>query len=182
MLLNPRKVKYRKAQKGKIRGIATTGAQMNFGEFGLKAVENGLIKSAHIEASRVVIARKLKGAGKLWINIFPHKPVTKKPATAAKQTAKKTTAVKAVSTTKPKTKAATTAKEKKAKTDATKTQLSTVSTTARNPVHTGVLAAIGVFALLYGAYEYRHDMANKIHQFRGNRAARRAARQAAARR
>ena len=80
MILNPRKVKYRKTQKGKIRGIATTGGKMNFGEYGLKAIENGLIQSRHIEASRVVIARKLKGAGKLWINIFPHKPVTKKPA------------------------------------------------------------------------------------------------------
>ena len=80
MLLNPRKVKYRKAQKGKTRGISTKGYKMNFGEYGLKAIENGYIKSGHIEASRVVIARKLKGAGKLWINIFPHKPVTKKPA------------------------------------------------------------------------------------------------------
>ena len=76
----PKRVKYRKAQKGKNRGIATKGNQLSFGEYGLKALENGLIKSNHIEASRVVIARKLRGAGKLWINIFPHKPVTKKPA------------------------------------------------------------------------------------------------------
>ena len=79
-MLLPRKVKYRKSQRGKIRGIATSGSRLNFGEYGLKALENGLIKSNHIEASRVVIARKLRGAGKLWINIFPHKPVTKKPA------------------------------------------------------------------------------------------------------
>ena len=79
-MLMPKRVKYRKTQKGKNRGIATSGNQLSFGEYGLKALENGLIKSNHIEASRVVIARKLRGAGKLWINIFPHKPVTKKPA------------------------------------------------------------------------------------------------------
>jgi hypothetical protein len=106
----------------------------------------------------------------------------KAPSTPAKQATKKTAAVKAASTTKSKTKATAAAKEKKPKTVATKAQLSTVSATARNPVHTGVLAAIGVFALLYGAYEYRHDMANKIHQFRSNRATRRAARQTIARR
>jgi large subunit ribosomal protein L16 len=80
MLLLPRKVKYRKAQKGKIRGISTSGNKLNFGEYGIKALENGLIHSKHMEACRVVIARKSKGACKLWVNIFPHKPVTKKPA------------------------------------------------------------------------------------------------------
>ena len=80
MLLMPRKVKYRKAQRGKIRGISSSGNKINFGEFGLKALENGLVRGNHIEASRVIVARKLKGAGKFWINIFPSKPVTKKPA------------------------------------------------------------------------------------------------------
>ena len=80
MAIMPKRVKYRKAQKGKIRGIATRGNTLSFGEFGLKAIENGLIRGNHIEASRVTIVRKLRGAGKLWINIFPHKPVTKKPA------------------------------------------------------------------------------------------------------
>lgn len=80
MVLLPRKVKYRKSQKGKMRGIATSGNKIHFGEYGLKAIENGLVRSNHIEACRVVVARKMKGAGKLWINIFPHKPVTKKPA------------------------------------------------------------------------------------------------------
>lgn len=80
MLLMPRKVKYRKAQRGKIRGISSNGNRINFGEFGLKALENGLVRGNHIEASRVIVARKLKGAGKFWINIFPSKPVTKKPA------------------------------------------------------------------------------------------------------
>ena len=67
-------------QKGKTRGVATSGSELSFGEFGLKALENGFIKSNQIEAARVVIARKLRGAGKLWINIFPHKSITKKPA------------------------------------------------------------------------------------------------------
>ena len=80
MVLMPRKIKYRKSQKGKMRGIATKGNKMHFGEYGLKAIENGLIRANHIEACRVVVARKMKGVGKLWINIFPHKPVTKKPA------------------------------------------------------------------------------------------------------
>ncbi len=76
----PRKVKFRKAQKGKNRGIATTGSKINFGEYGLKALENGFIRGNHIEACRIVVARKMKGIGKLWINVFPNKPITKKPA------------------------------------------------------------------------------------------------------
>ncbi len=80
MPLMPKRVKYRKSQRGKNRGIATLGNTLTFGEFGLKALENGMIKSNHIEAVRVVVARKTRGAGKLWIKIFPHKPVTKKPA------------------------------------------------------------------------------------------------------
>ncbi|MBF0521514.1 MAG: 50S ribosomal protein L16 [Candidatus Omnitrophica bacterium] len=80
MSLMPKKVKFRKAQKGKIRGISTRGAHIRYGEYALKALENGIVKSNHIEACRVTVARKLKGAGTLWINIFPNKPVTKKPA------------------------------------------------------------------------------------------------------
>ena len=80
MPLMPKRVKYRKSQRGKLRGISTNGSKLTFGEFGLKALENGLISSNQIEAARVVVARKLRGAGKMWINIFPHKPVTKKPA------------------------------------------------------------------------------------------------------
>ncbi len=79
-MLLPRKVKYRKAQKGKNRGIATKGSRLTFGEYGLKALDNGLIRSNHIETARVTTARKLKGVGKFWINVFPAKPVTKKPA------------------------------------------------------------------------------------------------------
>ena len=80
MLLMPRKVKYRKMQKGKTTGISTRGHRLNFGEYGLKSLDNGMVKGNHIEACRVIVARKLKGAGKLWINIFPNKSITKKPA------------------------------------------------------------------------------------------------------
>lgn len=80
MAFMPRKIKFRKSQKGKNRGIATTGDKISFGQYGLKALENGMIRGNHMEACRIVVARKMKGAGKLWINIFPHKPVTKKPA------------------------------------------------------------------------------------------------------
>jgi len=79
-MLMPRKVKYRKSQKGRSRGIAIRGSSLTFGEFGLKALENGRIRSNHIEAARVIVARKSRGAGRFWIRIFPHKPVTKKPA------------------------------------------------------------------------------------------------------
>ncbi len=75
----PKRVKYRKSQRGKSRGIATRGNRLTFGEYGLKALENGLIKNTQIEASRVALVRKMHGAGKLWIKIFPHKPVTSKP-------------------------------------------------------------------------------------------------------
>ena len=80
MLLMPKRVKFRKMQKGKSRGIAVTGSQMHFGEYGLKAIENGFVPARQLEASRVVVARKLRGTGKLWINVFPHKSITKKPA------------------------------------------------------------------------------------------------------
>ena len=79
-MLMPKRVKYRKSQRGKTRGLATRGNRLTFGEYGLKAMENGLIKNVQIEASRVAIVRRLQGAGKMWIKIFPHKPVTKKPA------------------------------------------------------------------------------------------------------
>lgn len=80
MALMPKRVKYRKDQKGKCRGVATSGDRLSFGEYGLKVLENGRIRSNHIEACRVAMVRKLRGAGKLWINVFPHKPVTSKPA------------------------------------------------------------------------------------------------------
>lgn len=80
MLSMPRKVKYRKSQKGKNKGIATSGTSLSFGEYGIKALENGFLKSNHMETARVTVVRKMKGVGKFWINVFPSKPVTKKPA------------------------------------------------------------------------------------------------------
>ena len=80
MPLMPKRVKYRKLQKGQRRGVATTGAEIAFGEFGLKALENCWIKDTQIEAVRVVLARQLHKGGKLWIRVFPDKSITKKPA------------------------------------------------------------------------------------------------------
>ena len=76
----PKRVKYRKLQKGQRRGLATTGATLAFGEFGLKCLANGWIKNTQIEAVRVILARQLHKGGKLWIRIFPDKSITKKPA------------------------------------------------------------------------------------------------------
>ena len=80
MALMPKRVKYRKLQKGTRRGVATRGAHIAFGEYGLKILENGWIKDIQIEAVRVTLARQLHKGGKLWIRIFPHKSITKKPA------------------------------------------------------------------------------------------------------
>lgn len=80
MVLMPKRVKFRKIQKGKRRGIAIRGSHLSFGEFGLKALENCWIKNVQIEAIRVVLARQLRRGGKLWIRIFPDKSITKKPA------------------------------------------------------------------------------------------------------
>ena len=80
MPLMPRRVKFRKYQRGNRRGIATRGSTLVFGEFGLKALENGWLKNTQIEAVRVVLTRQLRRGGKLWIRIFPSKSVTKKPA------------------------------------------------------------------------------------------------------
>ncbi|HDS03039.1 MAG TPA: 50S ribosomal protein L16 [Firmicutes bacterium] len=79
-MLMPKRVKYRKMQKGKMRGKAYRGAEVSFGEFGLKATECGWLTNNQIEAARVTINRTLKRRGKLWIRIFPDKPITKKPA------------------------------------------------------------------------------------------------------
>ncbi|MFC1877260.1 50S ribosomal protein L16 [Thermodesulfobacteriota bacterium] len=79
-MLSPKKVKYRKKQKGKMRGLARRGSQLNFGEFGLQAVECGTISNKQIEAARIAMTRHVKRGGKLWIRIFPDKSFTKKPA------------------------------------------------------------------------------------------------------
>lgn len=79
-MLMPKRVKYRKAQRGRMKGIATRGNRITDGEFGLKALEPAWITSNQIEAARVAISRFIKRGGKLWVKIFPDKPVTKKPA------------------------------------------------------------------------------------------------------
>ncbi|MCX6138302.1 MAG: 50S ribosomal protein L16 [Ignavibacteriales bacterium] len=79
-MLMPKRVKFRKTQRGRMRGKATRGAQIAFGDFGLKAMEPGWITQRQIEASRVALTRMMKREGKVWIRIFPDKPVTKKPA------------------------------------------------------------------------------------------------------
>ena len=79
-MLAPRKVKYRKTQKGRMRGMACTGDYVSFGSFGLKALEAGWITSRQIESARKAITRHLKRAGRMWIRIFPDIPVSKKPA------------------------------------------------------------------------------------------------------
>jgi large subunit ribosomal protein L16 len=79
-MLMPKKVKFRKMQKGRMYGKAYRGSSISFGEFALKALEPGWITSRQIEAARVAIQRHLKRGGKLWIRIFPDKPITKKPA------------------------------------------------------------------------------------------------------
>ncbi|MEK7669659.1 MAG: 50S ribosomal protein L16 [Bacteroidota bacterium] len=79
-MLMPKRVKFRKAQRGRMRGKATRGASIAFGDFGLKAMEPGWITQRQIEASRVTLTRMMKREGKVWIRIFPDKPVTKKPA------------------------------------------------------------------------------------------------------
>ncbi|MGD0697706.1 MAG: 50S ribosomal protein L16 [Terriglobia bacterium] len=79
-MLMPSKVKYRKQQRGRRRGKAWRGSDLSFGQFGLKVLEAGWITDRQIEASRVAIMRFIKRGGKLWIRIFPDKPVTKKPA------------------------------------------------------------------------------------------------------
>lgn len=79
-MLMPERTKYRKKQKGRMKGKAHRGSTVAFGQFGLKATECGWIKGNQMEAARVAINRKLKGNGKIWIRIFPNKPITKKPA------------------------------------------------------------------------------------------------------
>jgi large subunit ribosomal protein L16 len=79
-MLAPKKIKYRKRQKGRTRGAAYRGSDLSFGDYGLKALACGWLTSRQIEAGRVALMRHIKRGGKLWIRIFPDKPVTKKPA------------------------------------------------------------------------------------------------------
>lgn len=79
-MLMPKRVKYRKQQRGRMRGKSYRGSNVDFGDFGLKALEPGWITQRQIEAARVALTRMMKREGKVWIRIFPDKPVTKKPA------------------------------------------------------------------------------------------------------
>ena len=79
-MLMPKRVKHRKEQRGRMKGMAKGGSKLSFGEYGLQSVEPGWVTSKQIEAARVALTRYIKRGGKVWINIFPHKPVTKKPA------------------------------------------------------------------------------------------------------
>lgn len=79
-MLSPKKVKHRKIQKGRMRGKAYKGSQLSFGDYGLVAIECGWITNRQIEAARIALTRHVKRSGKIWINIFPDKPITRKPA------------------------------------------------------------------------------------------------------
>ena len=79
-MLMPKKTKYRKSHRGRRKGLSKGGTEVNFGDFGLQALETSYITGRQIEAARITITRTMQRKGKVWINIFPHKPITKKPA------------------------------------------------------------------------------------------------------
>jgi large subunit ribosomal protein L16 len=79
-MMAPKRVKFRKQMKGRMRGYATRGQTVAFGHFGLQATEAGWVSNRQIEAARVAMTREMKRGGKLWIRVFPDKPITKKPA------------------------------------------------------------------------------------------------------
>lgn len=79
-MLMPKRAKHRKVQRGRRRGAAKGGMNVDFGEYGLKAMADGWITSRQIEAARIALTRKVKRGGKIWIRVFPDKPITKKPA------------------------------------------------------------------------------------------------------
>jgi len=79
-MLQPKRTKFRKMQKGRMKGMATRGAELAFGSFGIKSLEPAWITSRQIEAARIAVTRFMKREGQVWIRIFPDKPVTKKPA------------------------------------------------------------------------------------------------------
>lgn len=79
-MLMPKKVKFRKHHRGRMKGVATRGVTLNFGDYGLQALECGWLTNRQIEAARITMTRHIKRGGKIWIRIFPDKPVTRKPA------------------------------------------------------------------------------------------------------
>ena len=78
-MLLPKRTKYRRHHRGRRRGLSKGNTQVNFGQYGLKSLEAGWITNRQIEAARIAMTRKIKRGGKVWINVFPHKPITKKP-------------------------------------------------------------------------------------------------------
>lgn len=79
-MLQPKRTRFRRKQKGRVKGVATRGHEISFGSFGLKSLEPGWISSRQIEAARIAVTRAMKREGQVWIRIFPDKPITKKPA------------------------------------------------------------------------------------------------------
>lgn len=79
-MLQPKRTRFRRKQKGRVKGIASRGHEISFGSFGLKSLEPGWISSRQIEAARIAVTRAMKREGQVWIRIFPDKPITKKPA------------------------------------------------------------------------------------------------------
>jgi large subunit ribosomal protein L16 len=79
-MLMPKRVKHRKVHRGRMKGTAKGGTNLAFGEYGLQALEPGWVTSKQLEAARVALTRHIKRGGKVWISVFPHKPITKKPA------------------------------------------------------------------------------------------------------
>jgi large subunit ribosomal protein L16 len=79
-MMSPKRVKWRKQQKGRMNGLAYTGSNVDFGDWGLQSTESGWLTSRQIEAGRVALTRYVKRGGRIWIRVFPDKPVTKKPA------------------------------------------------------------------------------------------------------
>ena len=79
-MLQPKRVKFRRVHKMKMKGIAYKGSQLSFGSFGLKSLDEGWLTDRQIEAARIALTRHMKREGKVWINIFPDKPISKKPA------------------------------------------------------------------------------------------------------
>ncbi len=79
-MLSPKKVKFRKQQKGRMRGLSHRGSRLNFGQFGLQAVNCGWLSARQIEAARIAMTRHVKRGARIWIRVFPDKPITKKPA------------------------------------------------------------------------------------------------------
>ena len=87
-MLSPKRIKFRKVQKGRSNGLAYRGGDVSYGDFGLQSTDPGRLTSRQIEAARVALTRYVKRGGKIWIRVFPHKPVTKKPAETRQGTGK----------------------------------------------------------------------------------------------